>query len=213
LTRKPCRVPATKGSQRWLQQLVATDPGRLDSAIGLGELEWLSPLAEDDWAEYQDEAFLECLNVKLDRRSLSSFWPSGGPVWDGLARTRSGASVLIEAKAHVSEMLSSCGASPRSLRTIRQALEETKASLGVEPTYDWCSTYYQYANRLAHAYLMNELNGIHAHLVFVNFIGDSDVSGPASRAEWAIAIRSVHKSLGIRNGLPDYVRGAFIDVR
>jgi hypothetical protein len=204
---------ATRGSQRWLQELVAANPQRLDSAIGLGTLEWLSPLPEDEWAEYRDEAFLDRLGVELTRQPLSSFWPTGGPVWDGLARTPWGASVLIEAKAHVTEMASSCQAeSSASLATIGAAFEATKAAFDVDPEVDWCTGYYQYANRLAHAYLMNELNGVPTELVFLHFVGDSDVDGPASREEWQKAIITVHDALGVLGQLPRYVRDAFVDV-
>ena len=103
---------ASRGSQRWLQELVEQRSSVLDDAIGLGPLEWLSPLADDAFSEYRDQAFIDRLGVDLERRSLASFWPHGGPVWDGLARTAGGASVLIEAKAHVHELTSSlCHAS------------------------------------------------------------------------------------------------------
>lgn len=202
---------ATRGSQRWLQELVATSPVRLDDAIGLGRLEWLSPLEDDDWAEYRDQAFLGLLNVELEKRSLSAFWPSGGPVWDGLARTASGECVLIEAKAHVREMASTCAAaSPVSIAKIRAALDECKVFLGVDPAYDWCERFYQYANRLAHAYLMNDLNSVPTHLVFLNFVGDSDMNGPASKAEWESAIDLAHEALGVRGKMPAYARDAFV---
>jgi hypothetical protein len=204
---------ATRGSQRWLQELVAADPGRLDEAIGLGRLEWLSPLESDDWAEYRDQAFLDLLGVALETRPLSSFWPHGGPVWDGLARTFSGQCVLVEAKAHVSEMASTCAAaSPASIAKIRAALDETKAVLGVDSERDWCEGFYQYANRLAHAHLMNDLNSVPTHLLFLNFVGDLDMNGPATQAEWESAINSAHEALGVQGKLPAYVREAFVSV-
>jgi hypothetical protein len=101
---------ATRGSQHWLQRFVETCPARLDSAIGLGALEWLSPLESDDFSEYRDAGFLQRLGVELAKRPLVTFWPTGGPVWDGLARAQNGACVLIEAKAHIPEMASSCDA-------------------------------------------------------------------------------------------------------
>ncbi len=202
---------ATRGSQRWLQELIATNPARLKGAIGLGPLEWLSPLEDDDWAEYRDQAFLDLLGVELELKPLSDYWPSGGPVWDGLARTASGECVLIEAKAHVREMASTCAAaSPVSIARIRAALGECQAYLGGDPARDWCEGFYQYANRLAHAHLMNDLNRVPTHLVFLNFVGDSDMNGPASRAEWENAIDSAHEALGVRGRLPAYVRDAFV---
>lgn len=204
---------ATRGSQRWLQELVARDPARLDAAIGLGPLKWLSPLAADQWAEYRDQAFLELLGVDLRRRPLASFWPSGGAVWDGLAKTAAGDCVLVEAKAHASEMASACAATaPASLAKIRAALDATKARLGVDPGRDWLGRFYQYANRLAHAHLMNDLNAVPTHLVFLNFVGDPDVGGPASREAWEEVIQAALAALGVAGPLPAYVRDAFVRV-
>jgi hypothetical protein len=123
-------------------------------------------------------------------------------------------SVLIEAKAHTSEMSSSCAAaSPASVSKIRAAFAETKTGLGVADPQDWCEGYYQYANRLAHAYLLNELNGVPAQLVFLYFVGDADMGGPTSQQEWEAAIKPVHAHLGLHGRLPAYVRNAFVDVR
>jgi len=210
------RIPqprADKGSQRWLQEFVEKKPSGLDSAIGLGSLEWLSPLADDDHAEYRDTAFVERLGVQLTKRPLNTFWPSGGPVWDGLARTALGTCVLVEAKAHIPEMVSSCAAaSPASIATIQAAFNETQRAFEVESGHDWCEGNYQYANRLAHAFLLNELNGVPTELVFVYFIGAKDVGGPESRAEWVKAVTDTHDHLGALGQLPRYVHDVFIDL-
>ena len=207
------RAEATTASQRWLRQLAEANPQRLDSAIGLSTLEWLSPLPEDDWAEYQDEAYLERLGVELEKRPLSTFWPTGGPVWDGLARTPWGASVLVEAKADVTELSSTCPLdSPEGLASVRAAFEETKAAFDVDPSIDWCAGHFEYAARLAHAYLMNELNGVPTELVFVHFVGDPEVAGPESREAWQKEIVAVHDALGVLGQLPRYVHDAFVDV-
>jgi len=204
---------ASRGSQRWLQELVEQRSSVLDDAIGLGPLEWLAPLADDAFSEYRDQAFIDRLGVDLKRCSLASFWPHGGPVWDGLARTAGGASVLVEAKAHVHELTSSCAAtSPASITAIRAACEQTQMGLGVQGAPDWCVGFYQYANRLAHAYLLNELNAVPTELVFVYFVGDADMQGPASSHEWRSAISAMHEQLGITGRTPPYVRDVFVDV-
>ncbi len=204
---------ATKGSQKWLQQMVEATPARLDSAVGLGKLEWLSPLASDDWAEYGDAAFLERLGLDLPKRPLDSFWPQGGPVWDGPARPAFGPVALIEAKSHISELKSSCEATdPRSLEMIRAAFDETKRAFDADPDADWLTGHYQYANRLAHAYLLNELNGVPAELVFVYFVGDEEMGGPATRDEWMAAVMATHEALGVLGALPRYVHDVFVDV-
>ena len=43
------------------------------------------------------------------------------------------------------------------------------------PRTDWSHCFYQYANRLAHLYLLRESNGLDAFLVFVYFVDDRTV--------------------------------------
>ena len=199
---------APRGSQRWLQLLVNCRPDIIDKEIarevGLKrgeEIEWLSPLKSDSYAEYQDHAFLERLGISPQHRCLECFWPPRGPVWDGLARTNRGRYLLIEAKANVPEFNSSpTGASGESLHKIRKALDETRCFLKVRSKTDWTKCFYQYANRLAHLYYLKKLNGIKAALVFVYFVGDTTVPGrdPVSREGWQTAIELAHDHLGIR---------------
>ena len=89
--------PAVKGSQKWIQKLINEKPDLLTSLVRtqLGiphpdNIAWLSPLAEDEYAEYQDQAFIDLPNIKLPNVSLSDFWPSRGPVWDGLDKFKTG---------------------------------------------------------------------------------------------------------------------------
>jgi hypothetical protein len=82
----------------------------------------------------------------------------------------------------------------------------------VPPGYDWSKQFYQYANRLAHAYWLERLNGIPTRLVFLYFIGDTDVGGPMSREEWESAAHTVHQALGLVT-MPPFVVNAFVDAR
>ena len=60
------RIPqhlAAKGSQKWIQKLVNEKPDLLNSPLitqlDLADTEkitWLSPTADDEYAEYQDQA-------------------------------------------------------------------------------------------------------------------------------------------------------------
>jgi hypothetical protein len=203
-----------KGSQRWLQWLVNESPERLDQEIGLGPITWLSPVRADDHAEYRDQAFLDLLDIHLPTRPLAFFWPRGGPQWDGLGRAASGEVILVEAKAHLNELYSpATGASAESsLTQIQASLAETAQGLGVPAGYDWSKQFYQYANRLAHAYLLDRLNSIPTRLVFLYLVGDADVGGPMSRAAWEEAIHTVHSALDL-SALPASVTDVFIDVR
>lgn len=211
------RIPqpkGTRGSLRWIQHFVNEAPDALNATIGIGPIEWRSPLAIDDYAEYRDSSFLDLLGIKLPRRSLASFWPSGGPQWDALGRAESGEVVLVEAKAHVGEILTPASrGSEDSLKRIRASLAETATALGALPgSVDWSQRFYQYTNRLAHAYLLNRLNGVRAVLAFLYFIGDSDMNGPQSRREWEAALAVVHEALGLRGRVPPYAKNVFIDV-
>lgn len=206
----------TRGSLKWLQHFVNENPDVLNLAIGIGPIQWYSPCANDEYSEYRDSKMLGLLNVELPRRSLSSFWPSRGPQWDALGRAASGEIVLVEAKAHVGEILSPGmqASAAESLALIQASLAEAAKGLGGGlGAVDWSRRFYQYTNRLAHAYLFHELNGIATLLVFLYFIGDSDMNGPQSRREWDAALAVLHEALGLRGRVPKYVKDAFIDVR
>jgi hypothetical protein len=82
----------------------------------------------------------------------------------------------------------------------------------VTSTTNWLASYYQYANRLAHAYLLNELNPRPTFLVFLYLIGDGAMNGPTSRTEWEALISEVHRALGVEGRLPPYILDAFVDV-
>ena len=212
---------ARKGSQRWLQVAVGEVREALNTRIreamklpdGI-EIRWLSPIRETNYWEYQDEPFLKLLNLELHKRSLNEFWPRSGARWDGLAVTSDGKYILVEAKGHISELLSGpCKATGNSLKRIERALDETRNAIAPKTSSSWTSIFYQYTNRLAHLYLLRELNGIDAHLVYVYFTNAYDVAGPATREEWNGAIKLMLAFLGLtRHKLSKYVHKVFVDV-
>lgn len=211
---------AAKGSRRWLQIAVNQRPETLNqplrAALRLPEqttVEWLSPLAEENFIEYRDSAVISRLGINL-RHSLFDFWPPGGPMWDGLARTSTGKFILLEAKAHIQEMVSPPSrASEKSRAQIEQSLRTVQKALAPRGRVDWSGTFYQYANRLAHLYFLRELNAVPAHLVFLFFVNAADVRGPSERAEWEGAIKLVEGYLGLgRHRMAKYVHKIFLDV-
>src|SRR5258706_14863292 len=125
MPRRP-QPPGSKGSLKWMQDLVNLHPKVLNDAIGFKSVRWLSPLADDDFAEYWDDEFLLRLGINLDRRPLGSFWPPSGPRWDALGRIPGGAAVVVEAKAHILEMASMSRASPKSRQVIQRAFDEVR---------------------------------------------------------------------------------------
>jgi len=214
--------PANRGSQKWLQVAVNEKQDLLDSVIlkqltksGNQAITWVSPIKLDSYAEYRDNDFLEQLNIKLIHRSLSSFWPRGGPQWDGLAKTKDGETLLIEAKAHIPEMHSPASQASEPSRTfIRESLDEVKSFLGVQSQVDWSGMYYQYTNRIAHLYLLRELNKIPAYLVFLCFINDQEMKGPSSKEEWQSSIRELESYLGLptKHKFANYILHVYLDI-
>lgn len=213
-------VFAAKGSQKWLQIAVNRRPEVLDRAIREaarveGEIEWLSPLASESFVEYSDNSTFVRLGME-PKVPLSEFWPLRGPRWDGLARAASGDVFLVEAKAHIGELVSGGSrATEPALSMIRASLEAVKRDLlpGAVDV-DWSGTFYQYANRLAHLHFLRVQNGIPAHLLFVYFLNAEDVGGPSDVAEYRGAIHVIEHYLGLRrHRLSRFVHKVFVDVR
>ncbi|MEX2048509.1 MAG: hypothetical protein WEB90_02930 [Gemmatimonadota bacterium] len=212
-----------RGSLKWIQHLVNDRADEFGVAVAEASggqistpISWRSPLRSDHFAEYRDNDFLERVGVDLTRRSLQKFWPRGGPQWDALGVTARGEPILVEAKANIPEVISPrTGASEPSRDLIRKSLAETAAFLGADSTCDWTGTFYQYTNRLAHLYLLHELNEIDTWLLFVYFVGDSDVHGPDTVAEWKAALEVLYGALGLNRRHPLLRRrvDVFVDVR
>lgn len=155
---------------------------------------------------------MEVLGLDRLKDDLRKFWPSRGPQWDALGVTSDGKVILVEAKAHLSEMLSSCAAGPRSREIIDRALRSTKAFYRAESSSDWTKGYYQYANRMAHLNFMRQ-HHVDAHLVFIYFLNVEDVRGPNSATEWDEALDDCYSKLGLaKKRSIDCVHSIFIDV-
>lgn len=215
------QAAASRGSQKWLQILVNQHPERINRYLAdtlkvwdSERVEWLSPLEQDDYAEYRDQAFIDRLGVPAESVALKSFWPRHGPQWDGLARTDDGQLMLVEAKAHIPEMVSTpTRAKGKSLAMICKSLDETKRFLRSRAKVDWSTCFYQYTNRLAHLYFLRERARLPAYLLFVYFLQDHAMGGPTTQGEWEGAIELVETFLGLRrHRLSDYILRAFVDV-
>jgi len=209
-----------KGSLKWIQYILNDHPDILNNSINkflpdsyTQPIEWLSPLAGDDYAEYQDQTFLDLLGIKLTKKELKDFWPSIGPQWDALGRIQNEAYFLVEARAHVSEIISSSQAKAESsISLINKSLKETKKYLNLKPGIDLTKGFYQYSNRLAHLYLLRVLNNIPAYQVFVYFLNDH-THIPTSLEEWNGALQLMHSILGThKHKLSKYVFEVFIDI-
>jgi len=183
---------------------------------------WKSPLADDGFAEYSDQCFLDLLGIEGLRVPLSGFWPAMGPNWDGLATTSDGGVVLLEAKANIREMASDpCGAtSEASLKLIKQSLAATQKHMKISGTRArpelWLNAFYQYANRISHLYYLRVLNDIPAHLVFLNIVNDPDSGDQAvsSASEWEGLRLLAESCLGLSPSKPlmEFVHHVHVDV-
>jgi hypothetical protein len=199
------RPLATQRSEHWLRIAVNQRHVQFDHQVkstfgwpSAEQIKWLSPIQEDAYAEYYDDAFLQRLGLSDLTVPLKRFWPAGGPRWDGLARTGSGKVILIEAKAYIEEAVDyRSRATGGSLTQIAQSLADAKKAFAARSEATWDVPFYQYANRLAHLHFLAGLNKIDAYLLFVYFAGAPDVPRPCATQEWEGAIRLVTKCLGI----------------
>jgi hypothetical protein len=174
---------------------------------------------------------VDCVDSASDVKSAwVKFWPQTGnvPNWDGVGLLESNSRVeylLIEAKAHVEELQSSCSASKNGgLDMIRKALDATiKANGFTADVEDWLSPYYQYANRLAHLHFLLQHN-ISARLVFIYFCGDNwggktlsngkPPKCPKEAQQWDAYLKDMHDRLRMsgQSKLEERVHSLFLRV-
>lgn len=111
--------PANKGSKHCMQEIVNNENYKemLDGKIGLGKIEWLSPLKQENYAEYK-------LNWQpiIERTGITdySFWPANQPQWDAIG-IAGDTLVLVEAKSRRGELISNWALVPlRVSRLLKQ---------------------------------------------------------------------------------------------
>lgn len=220
MARKPQKSDG-HGSLKQLQILVNQYPDlinrQLKNQLGLSsssEIQWLSPLKEDNYAEYTDDDFIDKLGLDPEEIKLEDFWPKRGANWDALATTSKGEIILVEAKANIPEMVSPpAGAGDTSMKKIQKALNETKDYLNKTNEIDWAGKFYQYTNRIAHLYFLRVLKKKKAFLVNIYFVGDESVDGPKTVEEWKGGIQVMNHYLGLSSHkLKKYMADVFIDV-
>lgn len=219
MTRWPQHSDA-HGSLRDIQILVNDHPSLFTEYIQNNlqiksrKIKWVSPLKEDEYAEYRDNDFLKIIGINSLTIPSHDLWPKKGPQWDALGKGSDGEVFIVEAKANLPEMESPpSSAGEKSLKLIRESLNTTKSYLGIDNNVDWSDKFYQYTNRLTHLFLLRVLNNIPAYLIFVYFVGDNSVSGPKTISGWNTPINEMKEYLGIgKHKLSQYVTDIFIDV-
>lgn len=209
------------GSLKDIQELVNHHAPLLNNQLKLcfkdlanDKINWKSPLTNENFAEYSDDAFIQKIGLDPTEIKLRDFWPIGGAHWDALATTSNERIILLEAKANIPELISpATAAGAVSAKLINSSLQETKDYLGSKNKHDWAGTFYQYTNRIAHLYFLRVTHEKPAFLVNVYFIGDKTVDGPASIDEWKGAIKVLHSYFGLgSHKLSKYMADIFIHV-
>jgi len=149
-------------------------------------------------------------------------WPQRGnpPNWDAVAQTKANGLtewLLVEAKANIQELRSSCQASPSGgLPLISDTLSRAKVALGVAADRDWLNGYYQYCNRLAVLEFLNRHN-VPARLLFIYFTGDKGDAArmcPANAVAWNAELlrQNAHVGLAMDHPLADRIHRLFLSV-
>lgn len=141
------------------------------------------------------------------RIAWKEWWPQGRGIhnWDAVGKVRFGHVeewLLVEAKAHLAELRSDCGATSLASRLeIERAFAETKKALSVPEERDWLHGYYQFCNRVAALYFLNEHNAP-ARLLSIYFLGDRplDRTFPQDEAGWREALRAQEEHVGLAEG-------------
>lgn len=222
ITQRFPQTEGTKGSKKWIQELIETYPDILLQHLkqhknlqGLKNINWVSPKKDDDFAEYRDAGFLACLGLEKHSKALESFWPKGGPQWDALGMdTRNSRFFLVEAKANISEVITECkAASPKSREQIEASIKRGQSFLGNKSLIPWTKGFYQYANRIAHLYFMREIAGVDAFLVFIYFLND-ETHIPTTKEQWLGMLEIQERLMGLSNHkLQQFIVKSFIDIK
>ncbi|MCI5138946.1 MAG: hypothetical protein D3922_11160 [Candidatus Electrothrix sp. AR1] len=171
---------------------------------------------------------LDFIKNKDVQEQWKGFWPQRGTGqnWDAVGNIfyenkNQHDRLLIEAKGHLGEIESSCGAkSQRSKDKILTAFRRASQAFGNQdnPVENWLKPYYQFANRLAVLYfLMNECDPpVTTRLLFIYFCGEKRerLECPETDQEWYLAIDAMKTHLGIDNtcGLLKRVHYLFLPV-
>lgn len=175
-------------------------------------IEWLD-FPFDTARRWQDAEWkgLDFLPENCPARSAwRNAWPQRGnpPNWDAVGKlTLDGSEewLLVEAKANLEELRSSCQASDAGGRLqIDRTIAATKIFLGVQADRDWLNGYYQYCNRIAVLGFLVK-NGVPTRLLNIYFVGDRGDQRrtcPSAVEGWKSALETLKAHVGLPKGHP-----------
>ena len=172
-------------------------------------------------AELKGVDFLDPTEYSATHEAWKEFWPQTGNAmnWDAvgwIAGPRGKRELLlVEAKAQVKEIESSCGAKAAGRAKIAKALGQVQSALGVPGSADWLSGYYQKANRIATVWFLNK-QGVTTHLLDLHFCGDHRTGAdcPKDDSGWqaALAKQEAHLMLPSAHPLSVKLHRMFLSV-
>lgn len=187
---------AIKGSKLRMQQVANNSlwQDRLNLLLG-DELQWLSPIAKNNFLEYQlnqEELLKFFMTTAGEANSIFAFWPRRQPSWDGIAIGKQGTLYLFVAQSHLKEKNGKLAAAdPKNRELIRQTMQriqETYFNKGEFPL--WLDGYYHIANKLTFLRMIQEreriLRALHLRqvkLIFLNFANDVTMGKMAASEE------------------------------
>jgi hypothetical protein len=184
---------------------------RILEVVGGDRIDWLDFDVEPKKKRWPDAEIKGLDFLRPDhpaRIAWKNWWPQGRGIhnWDAVGLVKFGDAeewLLVEAKANLEELPSDCGAtSPTNRPKIERAMAETKQALGVPQDRDWLHGYYQYCNRVAALYFLNE-HGVPAHLLHLYFLGDlgnARRTCPGDGEGWQEALRAQEEHVGLPAG-------------
>jgi hypothetical protein len=197
---------------------------RILTVVGCDHVDWLDFgfNSNKTWPDAEIESLDFLPADHAARAAWKKFWPHGRGIhtWDAVGQAYLDDVeewLLVEAKANLGELRSDCGAkSARSLATIKLAFDETKRALGVPEDRDWLHGYYQFCNRLAALYFLNNRR-IPARLLYIYFVGDKGDARricPQGEREWQDALKAQDTHVGLPRGhkLEDRVHKLFLPI-
>lgn len=210
---------------RWMGRHRRAFDAAVCAALGKtdGPIDWLDAGFDPNspWPDRELKG-LEFLADAGVRGEWDGWWPTSGNSqnWDAVGWWGDPAGkqpVLVEAKAHVGELYSECGAKPHGGRPrIEQSLRETAQGLGVADIAPWMKPHYQFANRLAVLHFLHA-RGYPARLLLIYFVGDRQFpsrQSPKTVGEWAqpLAAQKAEMGLPATYALSRFVHELFLHV-
>ncbi len=210
---------------RWMGRHRTLFDQRVSAAVGMpgSALKWMDFGFHEryPWPDSELRGLEFLYHIPNLKAKWQEFWPTGKGIhnWDAvgwIGEKPHSELLLLQAKAHVAELKSSCGAkNPNSVQKIDRAMDKAKEFLCADPKADWKHGYYQTANRVATLHFLTE-EGIAARLLFVYFLGDNESNSrqcPRTEEEWNPAINAQWEHLGTTStALPDRIHKLFLPV-